>query len=86
MCAGWPTTRSRGRHNMAEFKPLRLIAEDADDLTVISASIQDAVTKAEHLRYESKRHRFSIELNRFRWEETVGAKPSEPKSRMWSLA
>ena len=31
---------------MADMKPLRLIAEDKDDLTVISAAIQDAVTTA----------------------------------------
>lgn len=70
---------------MADFKPLRLIAEDADDLTVISASIQDAVTKAENLKYEARQRRFSIELNRFRWEEAVGTRKSEPKSRVRSL-
>ncbi|WP_084396206.1 DUF2948 family protein [Henriciella aquimarina] len=70
---------------MAEFRPLRLIAEDADDLTVISASVQDAVTKAENFRYEARKHRFSIELNRFRWEEAVGAKKAEPKARVRSL-
>lgn len=70
---------------MADFRPLRLIAEDADDLTVISASVQDSVTKAENLKYEARKRRFSIELNRFRWEEAVGAKKSEPKSRVRSL-
>lgn len=70
---------------MPDFKPLRLIAEDSDDLTVISASIQDAVTKAENMKYETRPRRFSVELNRFRWEEVVGARKSEPKSRVRSL-
>ncbi|WP_300379468.1 DUF2948 family protein [Henriciella sp.] len=69
---------------MAETKPLRLIAEDTDDLTVISASVQDAVTKAENLAYEARRHRFSIELNRFRWEATRGKKKG-PQTRVRSL-
>lgn len=70
---------------MSDMKPLRLIAEDADDLTVISAAIQDAVTKAENLKYEPRRHRFSIELNRFRWEEAAGAGRKAPKIRVRSL-
>ena len=71
---------------MSDMKPLRLIAEDQDDLTVISAAIQDAVTKAEHLKYEARRHRFSIELNRFRWEETGGKRrKKEPGARVRSL-
>lgn len=69
---------------MAETTPLRLIAEDTDDLTVIAAAVQDAVTKAENLKYESRKHRFSIELNRFRWEaKTPGRKG--PQTRIRSL-
>ncbi|MEQ9315481.1 MAG: DUF2948 family protein [Henriciella sp.] len=70
---------------MADKQPLRIFAEDADDLTVISASVQDAVTKAENLRYEARHRRFAIELNRFRWEEAVGGKKREPKTRIRSL-
>lgn len=70
---------------MADMQPLRIFAEDADDLTVISASVQDAVTKAENLRYEARHRRFAIELNRFRWEEAVGKKKREPKTRIRSL-
>ena len=53
---------------MAETKPLRLIAEDADDLKVISAAVQDSVARAGALKYDARRRRFSIELNRFCWE------------------
>lgn len=53
---------------MADGAGLRLIAEDAEDLGVISASVQDAVLKAENMRYDSRRRRFTLEVNRFRWE------------------
>ena len=53
---------------MAEPAPLRLLAEEADDLKVISAAVQDSVAKAGALKYDARRRRFSIELNRFRWE------------------
>jgi len=57
---------------MSELKPLRLLAESAEDLEIISAAVQDAVVKAENLNYEARIRRFSLELNRFRWEEGVG--------------
>ncbi|MEL7545298.1 MAG: DUF2948 family protein [Pseudomonadota bacterium] len=55
---------------MADGAALRLIAEDAEDLRVISASLQDSVLKAENMRYDPRRRRFSLELNRYRWEVT----------------
>jgi len=70
---------------MAEQTPLRLIAEDSDDLTVISAAVQDAVIKAENFRYESRQRRFSLEINRFRWEEALGKPKRAPKTRIRSL-
>jgi hypothetical protein len=48
--------------------PLRLLAEDADDLRVISAALQDAVTKVGDIRWEPKARRLTVEFNRFRWE------------------
>ncbi len=48
--------------------PLRLLAEDADDLEVISAALQDAVGKVGDIAYEPKARRLTIALNRFRWE------------------
>jgi FAD/FMN-containing dehydrogenase len=49
-------------------RPLRLIARDAEDLRVISALVQDAVLTGADLRLDPRRRRFSILLNRFRWE------------------
>lgn len=59
---------------MAERPLLRLFAEDADDLKVISAATQDAVTRAEHLKYDSRQRRFTLEMNRFRWEAGEAAR------------
>jgi len=53
---------------MADPTGLRLIAEGAGDIPVISAAVQDAVTKVRNIKYQAKKRRFSIELNRFRWE------------------
>ncbi len=49
--------------------PLRLQALDAEDLKVISALVQDAILPASEIRYERKRRRFAMLINRFRWEE-----------------
>ena len=61
---------------MAEGRALRLIAEDAGDLEVISSAVQDAVLKAENIKFDRKRRRLTLEINRFQWEES--------KSRLFS--
>jgi len=48
--------------------PLRLLAEDAADLEVISAALQDAVAKLGDIRWEPATRRLTVALNRFRWE------------------
>lgn len=50
---------------MAE--PLRLIAQDEEDLGVISAALQDAVAKVGDITFENGR--LTLLFNRFRWEE-----------------
>jgi hypothetical protein len=47
---------------------LRLLAQDAEDLQVISAALQDAVLKVGDIHWEPSGHRLTLELNRFRWE------------------
>jgi hypothetical protein len=49
-------------------RALRLLAEDADDLAVISAALQDAVTHIGDILWEPAARRLTIALNRFRWE------------------
>ncbi len=53
--------------------PLRLIAQDAEDLKVISTLVQDAVLPVTDLQYDAKRRRFALMLNRFRWEDQTQA-------------
>jgi hypothetical protein len=47
---------------------LTLAAEDAADLEVISARLQDAVAKVKDLVYLPRRRRFAALFNRFQWE------------------
>jgi hypothetical protein len=54
-------------------EPLRLVAQDAEDLKVISTLVQDAVLPVTELKYDAKRRRFALLLNRFRWEDRVEA-------------
>ena len=54
-------------------KPLRLRAEDAEDLNVISSLTQDAVFPITEMKWEASRRRFSFLLNRFRWEDKASA-------------
>lgn len=53
---------------MADPSPLRLLAQDQDDLAVISAALQDAIAKVGDISYEAKARRLTIAFNRFRWE------------------
>ena len=48
--------------------PLRLIAEDAEDLKTIAAALQDAVGLIGDIRYEPEGRTLTLALNRFRWE------------------
>jgi hypothetical protein len=59
---------------MAENKsvPLRLLAQDPDDLTVISAALQDAVARMGDIAFEAKGRRLTIAFNRYRWETGGG--------------
>ena len=50
-------------------QPLRLLARDGDDLSVLAALCQDAVLTAADMRYERGTRRFALLLGRFRWEE-----------------
>jgi hypothetical protein len=50
-------------------RPLRLRAEDAEDLAVISALVQDAVFLRGDTRWQRPERRFALLVNRFRWED-----------------
>ena len=53
--------------------PLHLVAQDAADLKVISALLQDAVLPVTEMRLDRKARRFALLLNRFRWEDRPAA-------------
>jgi hypothetical protein len=48
--------------------PLRLIAQDAADLAVLAAALQDAVAKIGDIQYEPAARRLTVAFNRYRWE------------------
>jgi len=48
---------------------LKMRAEDADDLSVLSACLQDAVVLVREMRYLPGEKQFVMVFNRFRWEE-----------------
>jgi len=53
---------------MSKVAPLRLLAQDPEDLAIISAAMQDAVAKVGEVSYEAKARRLTIAFNRYRWE------------------
>lgn len=53
--------------------PLYLGAEDAEDLKVIAALLQDAVFPITEMSWNRPRHEFALLLNRFRWEDRAAA-------------
>ncbi len=51
---------------------LKLLAEDKEDLKIVSAHLQDAVMRVGDLVYLPKQRRFVALLNRFCWEDCPG--------------
>ena len=56
-------------------RPLRLLAQDSEDVPVISALVQDAVVRPSEVVFDARQRRFVLLMNRFRWEEA----DKEPK-------
>jgi hypothetical protein len=56
---------------------VRLAAEDSEDLTIISAQMQDALVRAADMRYLPKKHQFVLAANRFAWD----AQPKKERRR-----
>ena len=67
-------------------RPLHLAAQEAGDLPVISALVQDAVFPVSELRWARRRRRLMILLNRFRWEDRAAAEArGRPYERVRSM-
>ena len=65
---------------------LAIRAEDAEDLRILAALAQDAVLTAGDMLHDGKTRRFSLLLNRFRWEDAEAARrEGRPFERVRSL-
>jgi Protein of unknown function (DUF2948) len=64
-------------------KPLRLLAQSADDLTVISAAVQDGLAAMADVQWHKGRRRFSLKLQRYRHEVTAGS--AKHGERVWAV-
>jgi hypothetical protein len=64
------------RFEDADEPPMALRALDEGDLKVLAALVQDAVFPAVEMKWDRRRRRFALLLNRFRWEE-AGRRPPE---------
>jgi hypothetical protein len=51
-----------------EFKPLRLLAEDADDLAIIAAALQEAEARIGDIEWDPTGRRLTIAFDRLRRE------------------
>jgi hypothetical protein len=49
-------------------RPLKLRAEDVEDLVVLSTCLQDALVHVGEMAYLPRRRRFVLACNRFKWE------------------
>ena len=59
---------------------VKIIALDEDDLTVISAHMQDAVVRIGDIRFSARTRQFVLVANRFDWQEK-GVKKSGYRRR-----
>lgn len=67
------------RFEDAHEAPLHLKALAPEDLPVISALVQDAVFPITEMRWQPRRRRFAVLLNRFRWEEEAAGRRYPPE-------
>ena len=71
-----------GKGGSPEVVELRLRAEDAEDLAVVSACLQDALVSVRDLAYDRDARVFVVIANRFRWEGgAAGARAKRPFER-----
>ncbi|MGA7546599.1 MAG: DUF2948 family protein [Methyloceanibacter sp.] len=53
------------------MNPLKLIALDEEDLSVVSSLLQDAVIRVADMAYVPSQQRFAALVNRFDWEQAL---------------
>lgn len=65
---------------------MKLMAKDAEDLSVVSAVLQDALAPLSEMRHLPEDRRFVMVLNRFRWERSDRVKKPAPDAGDASFA
>ena len=70
---------------MTDTDQLRLAAVDEEDLSVLSAFVQDAVLKIGDMIYLPKERRFALAMNRFTWERAEDGSRKDFERRRTAL-
>jgi hypothetical protein len=63
-------------------KALRLLAQDHEDLAIVSAAVQDSIFMVADAQWLPAARRFTLKLQRFVWE---GADRSTKGERVWAV-
>ena len=71
---------------MTDTDQLRLAAVDEEDLSVLSAFVQDAVLKVGDMVYLPNERRFAVALNRFVWEKSEDGSRKDFERRRTALS
>ncbi len=66
---------------MSRDEPLNLVALDAEDLQVISACLQDGITRLVDMTYLPRQRKFAAVFSRFRWEKSARAERGDERVR-----
>lgn len=69
---------------MTVHEPIKLRAEDEEDLAVIAACLQDAIASLAEMSFDRPGRRFALVVERFLWEEATAEK-SSPKKGLRAL-
>ncbi len=67
--------------SLRDYKPVRLMAGDQEDLGILSACLQDAVAKLGDFTFLPEQRRFAFVANRFLWE-CAGKRKAGPFARV----
>lgn len=54
---------------------LRLMAQDEEDVAVLSSALQDSILRMRDVSYDPRARRFTAVVSRFRWESAKGQGP-----------
>lgn len=75
------------RAPFAVMTDLKLLALDPEDLSILSAHLQDAVLKVEDMAFLPRQRRFAAVLNRFDWETALvpAKRRARPQRRRTAL-